>query len=71
MDRDDVHDALTNELFRDDVDAGIAWSRAVGVTGIPTFIFNEKYAIVGAQEYPAFEQVMERLHEEAAGIGEG
>ena len=71
MDRDDVRDALTTGRFRDDVDAGIAWSRAVGVTGIPTFIFNEKYAIVGAQEYPAFEQVMARLREEAASQGEG
>jgi predicted DsbA family dithiol-disulfide isomerase len=71
MAADDVRDALITERFKDDVDAGIAWSRAVGVTGIPTFIFNEKYAIVGAQEYPAFEQVMARLREETNGRGEG
>ena len=23
-----------------------AWARSVGVTGIPTFVFNEKYAVV-------------------------
>lgn len=70
MDRDDVRDALLNGRFVDEVDAGIEWSRAVGVTGIPTFIFNEKYAIVGAQEYPAFERVLERLQSEV-GRGEG
>ena len=43
----------------------IEWARSVGVTGIPTFVFNEKYAVVGAQEYPAFQGVMAKLAEEA------
>ncbi len=70
MDRDDVRDALTTARFAEEVDAGIEWSRAIGVTGIPTFIFNEKYAIVGAQEYPAFERLMQRLQMEV-GQNEG
>ena len=32
------------------------------MTGVPTFIFNERYAVVGAQEYDVFEQVMGRLN---------
>ena len=59
----DLRDALTTGRYRDQVDAGIEWARAIGVTGIPTFIFNEKYAVVGAQEYPVFQQVMQRLAE--------
>ena len=67
---DDVRDALVTGRFADEVDAGIEWSRAIGVTGIPTFIFNQKYAIVGAQEYPAFQRVLQRLRSEL-GRGEG
>ncbi len=70
MNRDDVRAALTTGRFADEVDAGIEWSRAIGVTGIPTFIFNQKYAIVGAQEYPAFQRVLQRLRSEL-GRGEG
>ena len=70
LDKDDARDALANGRFRDEVDAGIEWSRAVGVTGIPTFIFNNQYAVVGAQEYPVFERVVSRLRSEAA-QGEG
>lgn len=70
MNHDDVRDALATGRLAEEVDAGIEWSRAVGVTGIPTFIFNQKYAIVGAQEYPAFERVMTRLRSEVA-RGEG
>ncbi len=63
LDTDDLRDSLTTGRYRDQVDAGIEWARTVGVTGVPTFIFNEKYAVVGAQEYPVFQQVMERLAE--------
>ena len=58
--------ALEADTYRDEVDTGIQWSRGVGVTGIPTFIFNQQYAVVGAQEYEVFEQVMQRLSEMAA-----
>ena len=51
--------------YRETVDHAIAWARSVGVTGIPTFIFNDKYAVVGAQEYEAFERMMEHLAQEA------
>ena len=37
------------------------WARAIGITGVPTFIFNERHGVVGAQEYEMFEQVMEQL----------
>jgi predicted DsbA family dithiol-disulfide isomerase len=28
---------------------------------VPTFIINERYGVVGAQEYEVFERVMEEL----------
>ena len=67
FDADDVRSALEGGRYREDVDKGIEWSRGVGVTGIPTFIFNEQYAVVGAQEYEVFEQVLEKLNAERAG----
>lgn len=43
------------------VDEGIAQANAIGVTAIPTFIFDGKYAVVGAHEYPTFVRVLEQL----------
>lgn len=37
----------------------------IGVTGVPTYILNDRYAIVGAQPYEVFRQALERLASEA------
>ena len=65
LDGGDLREVLESGSYRDTVDHAIEWARSVGVTGIPTFVFNEKYAVVGAQEYPTFERVMAKLAEEA------
>lgn len=61
FDADDVREALTSGRYRAAVDQGIAHSYEIGVTGIPTFIFNDRYAIVGAQEYDTFESALTQL----------
>lgn len=61
MDGAELKQALVNGDYRDRVDEQVAWARSVGVSGVPTFIFDYKYAIVGAQEYHAFERVMGTL----------
>jgi predicted DsbA family dithiol-disulfide isomerase len=61
LDRSAMREALEAGTYVVQVDEGIAWSRSVGVTGIPTFILNDQYAVVGAQEYEVLEQVMEKL----------
>jgi predicted DsbA family dithiol-disulfide isomerase len=60
LDGTDLRQALQGGQYRALVDEGIAWSRGIGVTAIPTFIFDGRYAMVGAQEYEAFRQVMAR-----------
>ncbi len=53
--------ALEDGTYRQQVDDGIDWSREIGVTGVPTFVFDGQYGIVGAQEYDVFEKVLARL----------
>jgi len=53
--------ALEEGRYREMVDEGIGWSRAIGVNAIPTFVFNEQYGIVGSQELPAFRQMMAKI----------
>ena len=53
--------ALKEGLYREAVDEGINWSRSIGVTAIPTFVFNERLGMVGAQELPAMREMMARV----------
>lgn len=61
LDGDDLRDALTTGRYRAEVDQGIEHSYAIGVSAIPTFIINDQYAVVGAQEYDVLERVMAKL----------
>ena len=47
--------------YHETVQAQIEEAQALGVTGVPTYVLDDKYAIVGAQPYPAFERVLARL----------
>ncbi len=53
--------ALEVGALRGLVDEGIAHANAIGVTAIPTFIFDGKYAVVGAHEYLTFVNVLTHL----------
>src|SRR5690606_31273185 len=61
LDGEALRTALADGEYRQAVDEGIDHSYAIGVTGIPTFILNDQYAVVGAQPYEVFEQVMAKF----------
>jgi predicted DsbA family dithiol-disulfide isomerase len=65
VDAEGMREALTEGRYRQRVDEGIDWSRGIGVTAIPTFVFNERYGIVGAHEQEAFRQMMAKLGQES------
>jgi predicted DsbA family dithiol-disulfide isomerase len=38
------------------------------VTGVPTYVLNDRYAIVGAQPYDVFLQVLEKMKSETPSL---
>ncbi len=57
---------LLAKLYADDADRDMltneeALARQMGVTGVPTFILAEKFALVGAQETSAWLEVLDRV----------
>jgi predicted DsbA family dithiol-disulfide isomerase len=40
----------------------------IGVTGVPTYVLNDRYAIVGAQPYDVFLQVLEKMKSETPSL---
>ncbi len=66
---------LLSGLYADDADRDLltneeALARQMGVTGVPTFILSEKFALVGAQETSAWLDVIDRLSDGPAEDGQ-
>lgn len=52
-------EALLKQIYEEEMQG-----RQLGVSGVPFFVFNEKYAVSGAQESNLFLQVFDRLEQE-------
>lgn len=58
LDRDAALVALTTDAYAQDVDHDITLARQLGISGVPFFVFNGKYAVSGAQPVEAFTEVL-------------
>jgi predicted DsbA family dithiol-disulfide isomerase len=61
MDPEALREALNDETYAPAIEGQMTWSRAVGVTGVPTVIFEDRFAIVGAQDYEVYLDVARRV----------
>ena len=59
LDTTGLHDALETNQYLTQVQADIAEANALGIHGVPYFVFNRKLAVNGAQESAVF---LETLH---------
>lgn len=64
LDPDDMQRLTDEGHYREAVDASIAEAVALGVSGVPTYILDDRYAIVGAQPYEVFRQALDQLERE-------
>ncbi len=56
----DLADLFTNPVYKDNVNKDIAEARNIGVTGVPFFVFDRKFAVSGAQPAESFVQALEQ-----------
>lgn len=63
-----VREILADEkLYDKEVVSEIYEAQQVGVQGVPFFVFNNKYAVSGAQPVEVFEQVLTQVYDEFFG----
>jgi predicted DsbA family dithiol-disulfide isomerase len=43
------------------VEEQVQWAYRVGVQGVPTYVINDRYALVGAQPYDVFKQALAEI----------
>lgn len=64
LDADETHKALSSGIYAVAVKEDIQQARAMNVRGVPFFVFDQKYALSGAQQPEAFLQTLNRAWEE-------
>ena len=55
---------LNSDVAADGVKEEMNYYRQLGVTGVPYFIFNQKYAVSGAQPAEVFAEIIEKVAQE-------
>lgn len=65
MDTTIVRDLLNSDQDLDMVAQEDARAREMGVSGVPFFIVDEKYAVSGAQDSSVFLQIIEKIEQES------
>lgn len=53
--------AIADGQYEERLDQYAAQARSYGITGVPTFIINNKYKIVGAQPYERLKEIFEQI----------
>lgn len=61
LDPQALRQALAEGRYAQRVEEQMRWARSVGTGGVPTFIFNDRFALMGAQEYEVFLDVARRI----------
>lgn len=61
LDADAMQQATERGLYRKVVDRQVMEAHALGITGVPAYIFNNEYVIFGAQPYEVFQQAMQHV----------
>jgi predicted DsbA family dithiol-disulfide isomerase len=64
IDKEEARQALTSEEFNDEINQDILEAKNNGVSGVPFFILNGKYAVSGAQPVELFENALQQTYNE-------
>ena len=61
LNADEMQSAVESEKYLATVVDQVRWAYQIGVTGVPTYVINNRYAIVGAQPYEVFKDALEQI----------
>jgi len=61
LDAEEMQREVEAERYLAKVVDQVRWAYQIGVTGVPTYVINNRYAIVGAQPYEVFEGALEQI----------
>ncbi|WP_210463108.1 DsbA family oxidoreductase [Rufibacter roseolus] len=61
---DEIREVLQSDTYAQEVQQDMYEAQQVGVRGVPFYVFNDKYAVSGAQLSELFREVLDKVWEE-------
>jgi predicted DsbA family dithiol-disulfide isomerase len=61
LDAADMQTVVDGGKYTAEVAAQVRQAQEIGVSGVPTYVINDRYAIVGAQPYAAFKNALAQI----------
>lgn len=61
LNADEMQQLVESNKYTDNVAEQVRWAQQIGVTGVPTYVINERYAVVGAQPYEVFKNALTQI----------
>ena len=64
LDADDMQSVVNGGKYTAEVADQVRYAQEIGVTGVPTYVINDHYAVVGAQPYEVFKRALAKILKE-------
>jgi predicted DsbA family dithiol-disulfide isomerase len=61
LNAEEMQHEVDSEKYKVVVADQVLQAYQIGVTGVPTYVINNRYAIVGAQPYEVFKRALEQI----------
>jgi len=61
LDGEALQNTVESGAYKVEVEEQVRQAYQIGVTGVPTYVINDRYAIVGAQPYEVFQNALEQI----------
>jgi predicted DsbA family dithiol-disulfide isomerase len=58
LNADEMQQLVESSRYTEYMEEQVRWAQQIGVTGVPTYVINERYAVVGAQPYEVFKNAL-------------
>jgi len=61
LDGDAMQRDVEGGRYTESVNEQVQWAYQIGVSGVPTYVINDRYALVGAQPYEVFKNALSQI----------
>ncbi len=61
LNADEMQREVDNGKYTANVADQVNWAYQIGVSGVPTYVINDRYAVVGAQSYEVFKNALAQI----------
>jgi predicted DsbA family dithiol-disulfide isomerase len=64
---DEMQQTVESNRYTGFVEEQVRWAQQIGVSGVPTYVINDRYAVVGAQPYEVFKNALTQIMDQKSG----